>query len=168
MLQTVKSKQTPNWYNRHKKISPKYRAYNAKYLSLFTDIFFPIQPNNLKYHMRINFCPKISLIQRWANPQLQFEKHFLVSMRKFEWFSLSFFLSQWFVTIFPSQMSSSHCISLTNLTTFHLNKWDIRTFSFEPLLHIGMKLKKPNICIIVLVWPEEYEKIKYTKMNILF
>ena len=55
-----------------------------------------------------------------------------------------FFLSQWFVTIFSSQMSPSHCISLSNLTYLHLNKWDIRVFSFKPLLHIGREPKKPN------------------------
>ena len=62
-----------------------------------------------------------------------------VDMRKSQWFSFSF-LSQWFVTIFFSQMSPS--ISLSNPILLHLNKWDILTFSFKPLLHIEKEPKK--------------------------
>ena len=40
----------------------------------------------------------------------------LVCMQKSQWFSLSFFLSQWFVIVFLSQMNPSHYISLSNLT----------------------------------------------------
>lgn len=51
--------------------------------------------------------------------------------------SLSFFFSlKW--------MSLSHCILVSNLTPFHLTKWDIWTFSFGPLLH--QKPKKSNTC----------------------
>ena len=41
-------------------------------------------------------------------------------------------------------MSLSHCISLSNMIHLHLNKWDIRAFSFGALLHIGREYKKPN------------------------
>ena len=122
-------------YSQEAKTS-KYKADNEKHLSLFIDIFFPIQPENLKYHVCKTCCPKISLIQRWTNQQLQYEKYFLVGMRKSQWFSLSFFLSHWFVTVLPSQMSLSHCISLSNMIFLYLNKWDMQTFSFEFLLHI--------------------------------
>jgi len=41
-------------------------------------------------------------------------------------------------------MSLSHCISLSNLISLHLNKWDLRAFSFGSLLHIGRESKKSN------------------------
>ena len=101
MLQIAKSKQAINWYNRDKKMIPKYRAEYAKHLSLSPDIISTI---HLKYHMCRICCPKIILIQQWTNPQLQSKKCSLVGMRKSQWFSHPF-LSQWFVIVFPSQMS---------------------------------------------------------------
>lgn len=56
VLQTGNSKQILNWYNRDKNIKSQNTEqimWNT-YLSL--DIFFPVQPDNLKYHVHRTCC----------------------------------------------------------------------------------------------------------------
>jgi len=104
--------------------NPKYIEHRMRNNYLYLGIFLTIQPDNLKYHVcRITCYPKVSLIQRWTNPQLQSEKYSLVGVWKPE----RFFLSQYFVTGFPLLNES--------LTSLHLNKCDkmsIVIWTFTP------------------------------------
>ena len=96
---------------------------NVNHLSPSPDIVLTIKPDNLRYHVCKTYCPKISSIQRWMNLQLQYEKHFLVGVKKSRWFFLSF-LSQCFIIIFSSQMSLSFSIK------FYLFYLDTLNFNF--------------------------------------